>query len=112
MRQNSKNRQQLWHEKSLNSKEWEPRDYTEVYISFVLFFLQISGITATLGRHGAWNMVYFGLYHNMKSFVPSVETSPTQNLLGRIVLGFTAGSLASLFNIPFDVAKSRIQGFF
>lgn len=73
---------------------------------------KILGITATLGRHGAWNMVYFGLYHNMKDFVPSAKESPKQNLLGRIVLGFTAGSLASLFNIPFDVAKSRIQGNF
>ena len=57
-------------------------------------------------------MVYFGLYHNMKDFIPSAKESPTQNLLGRIALGFTAGSLASLFNIPFDVAKSRIQGYF
>uniref|UniRef100_A0A1I7XRC6 Mitochondrial 2-oxodicarboxylate carrier n=1 Tax=Heterorhabditis bacteriophora TaxID=37862 RepID=A0A1I7XRC6_HETBA len=80
------------------------------------------GLTATLGRHGAWNMVYFGLYHNMKVFIPDVSVSafgmtflmiiesPNQNLIGRIVLGFTAGSLASIFNIPFDVVKSRIQG--
>ncbi len=25
-------------------------------------------------------------------------------------IGFTAGTLASVVNIPFDVAKSRIQG--
>lgn len=30
--------------------------------------------------------------------------------MGRVVLGFTAGTLASIANIPFDVAKSRIQG--
>ncbi|KAJ1364197.1 hypothetical protein KIN20_024229 [Parelaphostrongylus tenuis] len=68
------------------------------------------GLTATLGRHGVWNMIYFGLYHNIKSIVPSAKENPTQNLVGRIVLGFAAGSLASIGNIPFDVAKSRIQG--
>ncbi|CAD6185480.1 unnamed protein product [Caenorhabditis auriculariae] len=68
------------------------------------------GLGATLGRHGAWNMVYFGLYHNMKGLIPNAKENPTQNLIGRIALGFTAGSLASVFNIPFDVAKSRIQG--
>ncbi|WKY16833.1 hypothetical protein Q1695_001445 [Nippostrongylus brasiliensis] len=68
------------------------------------------GFTATLGRHGVWNMIYFGLYHNMKTLIPDAKESPRQNLLGRIALGFTAGSLASIFNIPFDVVKSRIQG--
>lgn len=28
----------------------------------------------------------------------------------RLFLGFIAGSIASIANIPFDVAKSRIQG--
>ncbi|RCN46013.1 hypothetical protein ANCCAN_07960 [Ancylostoma caninum] len=55
-------------------------------------------------------MVYFGLYHNMKTLLPTGEENATQNLMGRIVLGFIAGSLASAVNIPFDVAKSRIQG--
>ena len=32
------------------------------------------------------------------------------SLAGRLFIGFTAGSLASTINIPFDVAKSRIQG--
>uniref|UniRef100_A0A8R1DXF8 Mitochondrial 2-oxodicarboxylate carrier n=1 Tax=Caenorhabditis japonica TaxID=281687 RepID=A0A8R1DXF8_CAEJA len=68
------------------------------------------GIGATLGRHGAWNMVYFGLYHSCKEVIPDAKSNPTSNLIGRIGLGFTAGSLASVFNIPFDVAKSRIQG--
>jgi solute carrier family 25 2-oxodicarboxylate transporter 21 len=29
--------------------------------------------------------------------------------MGRLFLGFLAGSTASIMNIPFDVAKSRIQ---
>ena len=28
----------------------------------------------------------------------------------RLLLGFFSGTLASVVNIPFDVAKSRIQG--
>ncbi|CAO4382988.1 unnamed protein product [Caenorhabditis nigoni] len=68
------------------------------------------GLGATLGRHGAWNMVYFGLYHSCKEIIPDAKQNPSANLIGRIALGFTAGSLASVFNIPFDVAKSRIQG--
>ncbi|XP_017684939.1 PREDICTED: mitochondrial 2-oxodicarboxylate carrier isoform X5 [Lepidothrix coronata] len=28
------------------------------------------GLTATLGRHGVFNMVYFGFYFNMKSILP------------------------------------------
>ncbi|KAK0421308.1 hypothetical protein QR680_015171 [Steinernema hermaphroditum] len=68
------------------------------------------GLTATLGRHGVWNMVYFGCYHNLKWMVPDKTTDPTGNLFGRLGLGFAVGTLASTINIPFDVAKSRIQG--
>ncbi|XP_065188968.1 mitochondrial 2-oxodicarboxylate carrier-like [Sycon ciliatum] len=68
------------------------------------------GITATLGRHGVWNGVYFGLYHSAKPSLPPAADGRTQNILGRLALGLAAGTLASTANIPFDVAKSRIQG--
>ncbi|CAJ0583651.1 unnamed protein product, partial [Mesorhabditis spiculigera] len=68
------------------------------------------GLTSTVARNGTWNMVYFGLYHNVKEFFPDAKESPSMNLVYRILLGFLAGSLASVVNIPFDVAKSRIQG--
>lgn len=29
------------------------------------------GLTATLGRHGIFNMVYFGFYHNVKNIIPA-----------------------------------------
>eukprot|EP00731_Ephydatia_muelleri_P021980 Em0014g571a len=65
------------------------------------------GLTATLGRHGVWNAVYFGCYHNLKSLLtPSQSASVSTSLL----LGFLSGAFASVTNIPFDVAKSRIQG--
>lgn len=33
-----------------------------------------------------------------------------KEFLRKISIGFISGTLGSLFNIPFDVAKSRIQG--
>ena len=31
------------------------------------------GLTSTLGRHGIWNMVYFGVYHNIKVFISKTD---------------------------------------
>ena len=31
------------------------------------------GITATMGRNGFFNMIYFGFYHTMKSHLPSYD---------------------------------------
>nr|XP_044621450.1 mitochondrial 2-oxodicarboxylate carrier isoform X3 [Equus asinus] len=33
------------------------------------------GFTATLGRHGVFNMVYFGFYHNVKNILPVNKAS-------------------------------------
>ncbi|CEF62179.1 Mitochondrial 2-oxodicarboxylate carrier [Strongyloides ratti] len=68
------------------------------------------GFTATLARHGIWNTVYFGIYHSFKGYLPKNEDGPYLNVFSRLILGFIAGSLASVANIPSDVAKSRIQG--
>lgn len=35
---------------------------------------------------------------------------PLKEFLRKVGIGFTSGTLASCVNIPFDVAKSRIQG--
>lgn len=67
------------------------------------------GVTATMSRNGAFNMVYFGFYHSVKNYVPAYEDS-TKEFLRKVLIGFTSGTLGCLFNIPFDVAKSRIQG--
>jgi len=67
------------------------------------------GLTSTLGRHGVFNMVYFGFYHSVKGILPPIE-DPRKDLGRRFAIGFTAGTLASFSNIPWDVAKSRIQG--
>lgn len=31
------------------------------------------GVTATIGRNGTFNMIYFGFYHSVKDLVPSYE---------------------------------------
>jgi solute carrier family 25 2-oxodicarboxylate transporter 21 len=35
---------------------------------------------------------------------------PVQEFFRKVGIGFVSGTLASCVNIPFDVAKSRIQG--
>ena len=37
------------------------------------------GLTSTLGRHGVFNMVYFGFYHNVKGIIPEQQVSKGQN---------------------------------
>ncbi|KAK3921090.1 Mitochondrial 2-oxodicarboxylate carrier [Frankliniella fusca] len=69
----------------------------------------MKGLTATVARNGAFNMVYFGFYHSVKGLMPQVKGS-WQEFFKNCGCGFVSGSLASCVNIPFDVAKSRIQG--
>lgn len=54
-------------------------------------------------------MFYFGIYHNIKHMAPDEKSNPVGNIAARLFLGFCAGTIASIANIPFDVAKSRIQ---
>ena len=48
------------------------------------------------------------------NLAPTQQSSSQTNSSGsiplRLGLGFISGSIASIANIPFDVAKSRIQG--
>ncbi|XP_050299337.1 mitochondrial 2-oxodicarboxylate carrier [Anthonomus grandis grandis] len=67
------------------------------------------GVSATVWRNGIFNMVYFGFYHSVKGWSPESK-DPLLEFLRKVSIGFTSGVLGSCFNIPFDVAKSRIQG--
>ncbi|XP_023706270.1 mitochondrial 2-oxodicarboxylate carrier [Cryptotermes secundus] len=67
------------------------------------------GVTATIARNGVFNMIYFGFYHSMKGYLPEYK-DPVQEFFRKVGIGFVSGTLASCVNIPFDVAKSRIQG--
>jgi len=69
------------------------------------------GLTSTIGRHAVWNCIYFGLYHTCKDVIPDRKEAGEMKYFGmRVFLGLCAGTLASIVNIPYDVAKSRIQG--
>lgn len=67
------------------------------------------GLTSTLGRHGVFNMIYFGFYFNVKDAVPA-SSDPALEFLRKVAIGLASGTISSCVNIPFDVAKSRIQG--
>ncbi|GBP53303.1 Mitochondrial 2-oxodicarboxylate carrier [Eumeta japonica] len=67
------------------------------------------GLTATIARNGVFNMVYFGFYHSVKGYFHEYE-DPILEFGRKVAIGFTSGVLGSCVNIPFDVAKSRIQG--
>ena len=53
------------------------------------------GITATMGRHGFFNMVYFGFYHSVKNHFPAYEVSP---VLGIAIFLIATLSLDYIFN--------------
>ncbi|KAL0266825.1 UNVERIFIED_CONTAM: hypothetical protein PYX00_009264 [Menopon gallinae] len=67
------------------------------------------GLTATVFRNGVFNMIYFGFYHSVKDKIPKIHDA-TGEFFKKLLIGFSAGTLASCMNIPFDVAKSRMQG--
>lgn len=67
------------------------------------------GITGTMGRNGFFNMIYFGFYHSVKEWIPQAQ-DPRLEFCRKVLIGLTAGTLGCCVNIPFDVAKSRIQG--
>lgn len=68
------------------------------------------GLTATIGRNGVFNMIYFGFYHSVKNIIPEIKDSAAKEFMRKVAIGFVSGTLGSVINIPFDVAKSRIQG--
>ena len=67
-----------------------------------------TGCTATLGRHGVWNMIYFGLF---KSLMPLVCPDPkaiskTELNFKRFLLGCLCGTIGnSSFFTPIFIKK-------
>lgn len=45
------------------------------------------GLTATLGRHGVFNMVYFGFYFNVKNILPVNKVSFSYNGVDKQIRG-------------------------
>ncbi|XP_011145143.1 mitochondrial 2-oxodicarboxylate carrier isoform X2 [Harpegnathos saltator] len=67
------------------------------------------GLSATIMRNAVFNSFYFGFYHSVKEYIPT-RKEPWLEFLTKVTIGFVSGTVASCLNIPFDVAKSRIQG--
>ncbi|KTF81402.1 hypothetical protein cypCar_00035063 [Cyprinus carpio] len=84
------------------------------------------GLTSTLVRHGIFSMIYFGFYFNIKDAIPASPQSscslylefislsgckdPRLEFMRKFAIGLVSGTVSSCVNIPFDIAKSRIQG--
>ncbi|CAG0921100.1 unnamed protein product [Notodromas monacha] len=66
------------------------------------------GLTATCLRNGSFNMIYFGFFYSVKPLLPPSDDERIE-VCKKLALGFAGGIFGSMFNLPFDVAKSRIQ---
>ncbi|XP_051002396.1 mitochondrial 2-oxodicarboxylate carrier isoform X4 [Acomys russatus] len=64
-----------------------------------------SGLTEAIVVN-PFEVVKVGLQVNQNTFTED----PTLEFLRKFGIGFISGTMGSVFNIPFDVAKSRIQG--
>jgi len=63
-----------------------------------------------LWRNAVWNGVYFGIIDTMKYMFPAPKnTTHTQHMLYDVGIGALSGGIATTFNTPFDVVKSRMQ---
>jgi len=66
------------------------------------------GFEAQLTRNAIWNGTYFGVINFTKSVLWTPKDKGSE-MTRNFTAGFIAGSLATTFNTPFDVAKSRLQ---
>lgn len=67
-----------------------------------------NGFVPQLVRNAVWNGVYFACIAECKMLFP-IPTSHVEEHLYSFAAGSIAGSLATISNTPFDVAKSVIQ---
>ncbi len=68
----------------------------------------LRGTAATIYRNSVWNGVYFGVIQLIKKHAGDSH-SPATGFLIDLFGGSIGGMIATSFNIPFDVAKTRIQ---
>lgn len=68
-----------------------------------------TGLGVTVARNAVWNGVYFPTTYLVRHAL-GAETASGSTAAGvTLVSGFIGGTLATCFNCPFDVLKSRIQ---
>lgn len=68
----------------------------------------LRGLEATIWRHALWNGGYFGSISFIKSAIPPATTKE-RTLLNNFIAGSIGGTVGTILNTPFDVAKTRIQ---
>ena len=80
--------------------------------STVLYFFLENMIKHTniCMEHHVCILVNSSLPSSLPLNVVILMQNPQLEFLRKVLIGFTAGTLGSCINIPFDVAKSRIQG--
>jgi len=66
------------------------------------------GFGPTCWRNCVWNSVYFGFMHWLKGVLPT-PPSKVLDVAQTLLSGAIGGILATGFNAPFDVVKSRFQ---
>ncbi|KAI8387545.1 mitochondrial carrier domain-containing protein [Blakeslea trispora] len=69
-----------------------------------------NGLEATMWRHAVWNGSYFGLIFTVKDVMPKSK-DPDQQRLTNFAAGTVGGIIATTFNTPFDVVKTRVQSY-
>ena len=69
------------------------------------------GFESTLWRNAVWNATYFGMIHAINTNSPAEGEWKSGKLLmlRNFMIGACSGALATTFNTPFDVVKSRFQ---
>ena len=71
------------------------------------------GLEATVWRHAAWNGGYFGVIHGVREVLQKRSTdnrtSSSNQLMNNFIAGSVGGTVGTILNTPFDVAKTRIQ---
>ncbi|GLI70454.1 hypothetical protein VaNZ11_015316 [Volvox africanus] len=73
-----------------------------------------TGLGPTLWRNCVWNSLYYGTMHQLEDpregmgLLPAIE-NPVLAAARTILVGTAVGMMATCFNAPFDVVKSRFQ---
>jgi solute carrier family 25 2-oxodicarboxylate transporter 21 len=74
-----------------------------------------TGLGVTIARNCIWNGVYFSTFTSLSSIVEARvqvrrgSDAPESGAGQTLALGFCSGIFATVFNVPFDVVKSRQQ---
>jgi len=67
-----------------------------------------TGLGPTCWRNCVWNSIYFALMYKIKERLP-IPMTKAGDLFQTLLAGTVGGVVATTFNAPFDVVKSRFQ---